>query len=92
MNDRQQDLRDQLQQLDAELQRTSAADERSRAHLQAMQRDLQALLAQPEPVTPASAEAGLNSLTAGLRHFEVTHPVLTSLIDQVLTTLSNLGI
>ena len=92
MSEQQQELRARLQELDAELKRTQASDDTQREHLRAMQRDVQALLDH----TSATAQAGdpptVHGLRAGLQHFEATHAVLTSLVEQVLNTLSNAGI
>jgi hypothetical protein len=92
MSDQQQELRARLEELDAELKRTQAADETQRDHLRAMQRDVQALLDR----TGAAAQTGdpptVHGLRAGLQHFEATHAVLSTLIEQVLNTLSNMGV
>ena len=92
MSDQQQELRARLEELDAELKRTQPADEAQREHLRAMQHDVQALLDR----TGATAQAGdpptVHGLRAGLQHFEATHPVLAALVEQVLNTLSNMGI
>ena len=92
MSDQQQQLQDKLEQLDAELQRTEGADDNQRQRLEALKRDVQALRqrAAAEPTAQAApVEHGLNE---SLQHFEATHPVLSAAIEQVLNTLSGMGI
>jgi hypothetical protein len=93
MSDPQQQLRQRLQALNAELARTDPSDENQREVLLALRRDVQALLERStRPTPPDDDPFNLDNLRNGLRHFEVTHPVLSTAIEQVLTTLSNMGI
>ena len=92
MTDQNDQLRDHLEQLDAELKRTQPADDNQRQHLEAMQNGVQSALEQAGATTPEVHHTLREQLTEGLQHFEVSHVALTSLIEQVLNTLSGLGI
>jgi chromosome segregation ATPase len=92
MSEQQQELRARLEELDAELKRTQASDDTQRQHLRAMQRDVQALLDRSDETDQASDPPAVHGLRAGLEHFEATHAVLATLVEQVLNTLSNAGI
>jgi hypothetical protein len=93
MSDPRQQLRSRLEALDAELARTDPADEDQREVLLGLRRDVQALLERSaNPAPPDDDPFNLDNLRTGLQHFEVTHPVLSTAIEQVLTTLSNMGI
>jgi uncharacterized protein YukE len=92
MSDQNDQLRDHLEQLDAELKRTQAADDNQRQHLEAMQGQVQSVLASPGGASPEDHRSLQQRLTEGLQHFEATHQALTGLIEQALNTLSAMGI
>lgn len=77
-----------LTALRAELQRAENVDEKGAELLRGLDADLHHLLSQPEP-TSASM---LDRWRASLDHFEVTHPTLTRLLSDLMTSLSNAGI
>lgn len=92
MNDQQQQLQTMLEQLDAELKRTRTVDRNQRQRLRALQEDVRALLERSEQAAPDEHATNIEGLQAGLRYFEATHPILSGLIEQVLNTLSGMGI
>ncbi len=92
MSDQNDQLRDHLEQLDAELKRTQAADDQQRQHLEAMQGGVQSVLDSSGAASPEDHHSLQQRLTEGLQHFEATHQVLSGLIEQVLNTLSAMGI
>jgi hypothetical protein len=85
-------LQELLEQLDAELKRTPTVGEDQRRQLRALQNDVRALLERSGEPLPEANHPNVQGLQAGLRHFEATHEILSSLIEQVLNTLSGLGI
>ena len=92
MSDQPRDLREHLEQLNAELKRTQPANDAQRQHLAALQSEVQALLDGPAELSAEEDQSVGERFTDNLAHFETTHPVLSSLIEQVLNTLSGAGI
>jgi hypothetical protein len=92
VSDKAHGLRKKLEELDAELKRTQTADESQRRLLHALQQDVQALL-ERSGETPLGPDQSISQrMRASLQHFETTHPLLTVLIQQVLDSLSAMGI
>ena len=87
-----EDLRRRLEELHAELARTDRGDTEARAALEAVLRDIQALLAGP----PGGERRGPATLADRLReatgHFEESHPTLTAMLGRVVDALAALGI
>jgi len=90
MND--DDLRKHLEQLHGEIEQTHSVDEKDRALLSDVKADIGGLLersqtgpVQPEPLALARIQQAIDT-------FEISHPTLTSLLSQLLETLSNAGI
>jgi hypothetical protein len=85
-----EDLRRRLAELHAELERAEALDADSRAALEAVLRDIQGILAR------SGAQRGPASLSERLReagrHFEGSHPTLTTVLGRVVDALAALGI
>ncbi len=92
MSDQQRQLQVMLEQLDAEIKRTRTVDRNQRRQLLALQEDVRALLQRSPEAVPGDHEPNIQGLQAGLQYFEASHPTLSSLIEQVLNTLSGLGI
>jgi uncharacterized protein DUF4404 len=87
-------LRAKLEQLDAEIQRTGSVDEAGREILFKLQADVRDLLARSGGSTGSAVEQDLSiaeRLRQGIQHFEVTHPNLTGLMEEVVNTLSGMG-
>ena len=92
MSDQPRDLREHLEHLNEELKRTQPANDAQRQHLAALQGEVQALLDGPAELSPEDHESAGERFSESLASFETTHPVLSSLIEQVLNTLSGAGI
>lgn len=92
MSDQKQQLQEILEQLNAELKRTQTADENQRQQLHALQRNVQSLLDRSGEAPEANDQPAAQSLRASLQHFEATHPVLATLIEQASNTLTNMGV
>jgi len=92
MSDQPAQLQEMLEKLDAELKRTQTANAEQKRQLRALQNDVRALLERSGDVMPDEAQPNVEGLRVGLAHFEATHPRLSSLIEQVLNTLSAAGI
>ena len=77
-----------LESLRNELQHTEGVDEKGLELLRGLDADLHHLLSHSEKA-PASM---LDRWRESVEHFEVTHPSLTQLLSDLMTSLSNAGI
>jgi hypothetical protein len=87
-----QDLRKQLTQLHKEIEETGAVDEEGRQMLLHLQTDIRTLLERSGSGPIQAHPTLVQSMVDSVEHFEVTHPNLTNVLNQVLATLSNAGI
>lgn len=87
------ELRDLLQKLHDEIEETHSLDERGRDLLHHLDVDIRDLLDRLDAESSQASDPSLiDSLEASIDHLQVSHPTLTTLLSQVLTTLSNAGI
>jgi Domain of unknown function (DUF4404) len=91
MEDHSSRLRAMLEQLEEEIQRTEFIDDEGREILGRLEKDVQGLLARSGEVPGGQGDSLAERLRQGIQHFEVTHPTLTSLMEQVVNTLSGMG-
>jgi hypothetical protein len=87
-----EDLRRRLAELHAELERADALDADSRAALEAVMRDIQQVLARSGPGRPREPASLADRLRDAGRHFEESHPTLTTTLGRVVDALAALGI
>ena len=92
MNDQNRQLREQLERLDEDLKRTESVDEAGRAILHQLQQDVQELLTRSGEVSNLQEHPIMVRLRQGIQHFEVTHPTLVGIMEQMIDTLSTMGI
>ena len=92
MDDQTRQLREQLERLDADLKRTKSVDEAGRTILHKLQEDVQALLARSGEGSSLQDHDIAARLRQGIQHFEVSHPTLVALMEQVVNALSAIGI
>ena len=92
MDDQNRQLREQLEQLDAHLKRTKSVDEAGRTILHMLQQDVQDLLARSSEGASVQEHPIAVRLRQAIQHFEVTHPTLVASLEQVVNTLSTMGI
>jgi hypothetical protein len=84
-------LRKQLIQLHDAIEKAQETDDEGRRLLRDIDGHIQELLARSE--VAVEPRPGLSSgLEDAIRHFEVTHPALTTALSDLLTALSNAGI
>ena len=86
------DLRRRLEELHAELAHTGEVDPAARAALEAVLRDIRGLLARAEAEGPAGHASLSDRLREVGRHFEESHPTLTTTVGRVIDALAALGI
>ena len=92
VDDQNRQLREQLKRLDADLKRTKSVDEAGRTILHKLQKDVQDLLARSGEASSLQGHPIAARLRQGIQHFEMTHPTLVALMEQVVNTLSAMGI
>lgn len=92
MDDQNRQLREQLEQLDADLKRTKSMDEAGRTILHMLQQDVQDLLARSGEGASVQEHPIAARLRQAIQHFEVTHPTLVASLEQMVNTLSTMGI
>ncbi len=87
------ELRDLLEKLHDEIEETHSLDDKGRELLQHLDMDIRDLLDRLEAEGGTASDPSLiDSLEESIDHLQVSHPILTTLLSQVLTTLSNAGI
>jgi len=87
------ELRELLQRLHDEIEETHTVDDKGRELLQHLDMDIRDLLDRLEDDgREASSPSLIQSLEDSIDHLQTSHPMLSSMISQVLTTLSNAGI
>ncbi len=82
-------LRRQLEKLHDEIQKTDRVDETGRRLLRDIDAHIRELLARSEVQPRPALTQGLED---AIRHFEVSHPALTTALSDLLSALSNAGI
>lgn len=92
MDDQNRQLREQLERLDAELKGTESVDEGGRTILHKLQQDIQNLLARSGEDSGLEAHPFTAQLRRAIQHFEVTHPTLVASMEEMVNTLSTMGI
>jgi len=92
MNDQNRQLREQLERLEADLKKIESVDEAGRAILHNLQQDVQDLLDRSGEVSSLQEHPISERLRQAIQHFEVTHPTLVGVMEQMVNTLSTMGI
>jgi ribosome-binding protein aMBF1 (putative translation factor) len=92
MDDLNQQLREQLERLDANIKQTKSVDEAGRTILHELQQDVQDLLARSGEDSGLQQHPIAERLREGIQHFEVTHPALAGVMEEVVNMLSAMGI
>jgi hypothetical protein len=89
----ERELRELLEELHQKIESTNSVDEKGRELLSHLSVDIRNLLERTgheEQLRGTKWEIG--RMEESIRHFEVTHPNLTSALSQLLTALNNAGI
>jgi hypothetical protein len=76
--------------LDAEIRKMDSLDDISRDKLDKLVNDVEIKLRKPSD--PSDHDRLIGHLEDNIHHFEVSHPGLTKVMNNMLTMLSNLGI
>ncbi|MBI1731500.1 MAG: DUF4404 family protein [Gammaproteobacteria bacterium] len=89
-SDHQSDLREQLRALRAELDRNVAHDNPARPRIERLIRELEEHLSDSENRTSRGDVVG--GLRSAIQQFETEHPRATAILNDIMVTLSNMGI
>jgi len=92
MDDQNRQLREQLKRLETDLKQIESVDEAGRTILHELQQDVQDLLARSGEGSGLQEHPISERLRRAIQHFEVTHPTLVGLMEQMVNTLSTMGI
>ena len=87
-----QKLRQQLQRLHDSIEGADRLDKEGQRLLRDLDGHIRELLARSEGADLQPKPAMMAGLEQAVRHFEVTHPALTTALADLLTALSNAGI
>jgi predicted nucleic acid-binding Zn-ribbon protein len=89
---KKKDLRDSLSHLHNELKNVKLADKTSSEILKKLNNDIQRILVNSGSIPQSHHQSLMESLRESAEHFEASHPKLTSLMNSIMKTLSNMGI
>lgn len=87
-----QELRDHLEKLKAEIEQTHSVDEKGRELLHNLDSEIHDLLQRSDDDMDQPVLVLTSQLEKNIRHFEVTHPDLTSAMAQLMSILGNAGL
>lgn len=85
----EEELRQAINQIQKELQQTQPVDDKTRELLEILRTDIGALLEPPEQHTAEHYESISERLEDAIEHFEVTHPILTTIMSRLITALNS---
>jgi hypothetical protein len=86
------DLHNSLSHLHSELKKIKHVDKTSSELLNKLKADIRRVLENPGDVPENHHKSLLASLEKSVRHFEASHPALTSLMTQIIANLDAMGI
>jgi hypothetical protein len=87
-----QDLHDLLEKFHSQIESTQTLDKENLEELRDLEKDIRALLDRSGAETVQSEPGILQRLEEAVGAFEVSHPVLATVINDVMVTLGNAGI
>ncbi len=90
MDDR--DLRPLLEKLHTEIEHTDTIDQKGLELLRDLEGDIRKLLERTDRKAVQPAPSTVRRVEESIDYLEVTHPTLTSVLSQLLATLTNTGI
>ena len=81
-----------LEQLHRELKKTQSEEKHVQERIDSLTRDVSRVLDQAEEETHEHHKTLKQNLEDAIRHFEASYPELTSIMNNVVTSLANMGI
>ncbi len=85
-------VRVKLQGLYSELKNTRSSDRRTQERLRALTAEVKNTLDHLDELRPDQHKSVLDRLQGSVEHFETSHPELTSVLNDVISSLANWGI
>ncbi|RPH35797.1 DUF4404 family protein [bacterium] len=85
-------VREKLENLYAELKNTRSNDHETQERLRALTADVKNTLDHLDERRPDQNKNVLDRLQGAVQHFETSHPELTSVLNDVISSLANWGI
>lgn len=86
----QQKLNDAIQELKTQIANLKLDDEQAKQRLQSLVDGVEERLRSPE--NASNHHNLLQEVREGVEHFEVEHPRITAILNDLMMTLSNMGI
>jgi hypothetical protein len=87
-----QELRDLLEKLHSEIEHTQTVDEKGQRLLNDLGADIRQLLDRSTNVQIQPHPSTIKRMEESLDYLEVTHPTLTTMLSELLATITNTGI
>ncbi len=85
-------VRQKLENLYAQLKDTRSSDGNTQERLRTLTADVKHTLDHLDELRPDQHKGVLDRLQKGVEHFETSHPELTSVLNDVISSLANWGI
>jgi hypothetical protein len=87
-----ENIREKLQGLYTELKNTRSTDQSTQDRLRSLTAEVKDTLDHLDDLRPEQQKSILDRLESGVEHFEASHPELTSVLNDVISSLANWGI
>ncbi len=87
-----ENVREKLEGLYTELKKTRSTDRKTRERLRALTEEVKDTLDRFDNLQPDQQKSILDRLEGSVEHFEASHPELTSVLNDVISSLANWGI
>ena len=84
-------LHKSLKDLHEEVKNVEAGDEKSKDLLDTLATSIQRVIDNPEETTAEHQANLLENLKESVRYFEVSHPALTAIMNNIINTLKGIG-
>lgn len=89
---RNDSIREKLQGLYTELEKTRSSDRQTQERLRILTAEVKNTLDHFDDLRPDQQKGVLDRLDSAVEHFEASHPELTSVLNDVISSLANWGI
>ncbi len=85
-------VREKLESLYSELKKTRSKDRKTQERLQSLTAEVKDAIDHLDDLRPDQHKSVLDRLQGSVEHFETSHPELTSVLNDVISSLANWGI
>jgi hypothetical protein len=87
-----ENIREKLEGLYTELKNTRSSDKQTEARLRSLSAEVKDAIDNLGDLRPEQHKGVLDRLRGAVQHFETSHPELTSVLNDVISSLANWGI